>query len=31
MAPSEFTSGQKIREFGILFTPCTSHFNLAVY
>ena len=31
MAPSEFTSGQKIREFRILFTPRTSHFSLAVY
>ena len=32
MAMSEFTSGQKIREFRILLnTPCTSHFSLAVY
>ena len=31
MASSEFTSGQKLREFRILFTPCSSHFSLAVY
>ena len=31
MALSEFTSGQKIREFRIIYTPCTSYFSVADY